>query len=98
MKKKTLLLMGTAAAAGIYGAIAGKGPFNGIRFKKQHERISRYVQTHYPSAAYTPVEATENGWVTVIKRLGMPRIILYVTCDDNGNYIFTESEVKETAR
>lgn len=92
MKKKTMLFIGTAAAAGIYGALTGKGPFNSIRFKKQHEHISRYVETHYPNACYTPIEATENGWVTVIKRLGMPKIILYVNCDDSGNYIFTESE------
>ncbi len=92
MKKKTLLLIGTAAAAGIYSAVTGKGPFNKIRFKEQHERISHYMETHYPNALYTPIEATENGWVTVIKRLGMPKIILYVTRDESGNYIFTETE------
>lgn len=93
MKKKTLFLLGTAAAAGIYGAVMGKGPFNRIRFKEQHERIANYMETHYPKAIYTPVEATENGYVTVIKRLGMPDIILYITCDEDGNYIFTESQV-----
>lgn len=92
MKRKTLFLIGTAAAAGIYSAMTGKGPFNRIRFKEQHERISHYVETHYPGALYTPVEATEKGWVTVIKRLGMPKIILYVNRDEMGNYIFTETE------
>ena len=96
MKKKTLFLMGTAAAAGIYSAVMGKGPFNKWRFGKQHERISHYVETHYPSARYTPVEAAGNGWVTVIRRFGMPKIILYVTCDNEGNYIFTESEVVDS--
>lgn len=93
MKKKTLFLIGTAAAAGIYSAVTGKGPFNKIRFKEQHERISHYVETHYPNAPYAPIEATGNGWVTVIRRLGMPKIILYVTRDEEGNYIFTESKV-----
>lgn len=93
MKKKTLFLIGTAAAAGIYSAITGRGPFNTARFKKQHERISHYVQTHYPEAVYSPIEATDKGWVTVIKRLGKPKIILYVTRDVEDNYIFTETEV-----
>lgn len=93
MKRKTLFFLGTAAAAGVYSAITGKGPFNRTRFRKQHERISRYVETHYPNARYTPIEATDKGWVTVIKRIGMPKIILYVTCDTSGNYIFTESVV-----
>ncbi|MCC8159904.1 MAG: hypothetical protein LIO53_01050 [Oscillospiraceae bacterium] len=93
MKKKTIFLIGAAAAAGVYGAVAGKGPFNKMRFKEQHERISHYVETHYPNALYTPIEATEKGWVTVIKRFSQPKIILYVTRDDFGNYIFTESSV-----
>ncbi len=96
MKKKTLFLVGAAAAAGIYGAVTGKGPFNALRFKKQHERISSYVETHYPGALYTPIEATENGWVTVIRRLFQPKIILYVSCDSDGNFIFTETEVENS--
>ena len=48
MKKRTLFLIGTAAAAGIYSAITGKGLFNKPRFKEQHERVANYVETHYP--------------------------------------------------
>lgn len=96
MKRKTLFFIGAAAVAGVYSAAVGKGPFNKWRFKDQHKRISRYVETHYPSARYSTVEATANGWVTVIRRFGMPKIILYVTCDNDGNYIFTESEVSES--
>lgn len=92
MKKRTIFLLG-AAVAGVYSAVSGKGPFNKIRFANQHEHISRYVNSHYPNGAYSPIEATENGWVTVIRRIGMPKIILYVTCDDDGNYIFEETEV-----
>ncbi len=95
MKKKTLFWLATAAAAGVYGAVTGKGPFNKMRFKEQHERISNYMETHYPKAIYTPVRATENGYVTVIKRLGMPDIILYITGDGEGNYIFTETVVTD---
>ena len=69
MKKKTLFLIGTAAAAGIYSAITGKGLFNKPRFKEQHERVANYVETHYPNAVYTPIEMTANGWVTAIMSL-----------------------------
>lgn len=93
MKKKTLFLIGTAAAAGIYSAATGKGVFNKTRFKEQHERISSYVNSHYPNCAYTPIEKTANGWVTVIRRIARPNIILYVTRDKNGNYVFSESKV-----
>ncbi len=94
MKKKTKLLLGSAAVAGVYSVITGKGPFNKLRFAKQHEHISRYVETHYPNGAYSPITATESGWVTVIKRIGMPKIILYVTCDEDGNYIFEEAKAE----
>lgn len=92
MKKKTALLIGAAAAAGLYSAIKGRGPFNGIRFKKQHDSIARYIETHYPGALYSPIEKTEKGYVTVIKRIGKAKIILYVNSDGSGNFIFTECE------
>lgn len=78
MKKRTLFLIGTAAAAGIYSAITGKGLFNKPRFKEQHQRVANYVETHYPNAVYTPIEMTANGWVTVIRRIARPNIILYI--------------------
>lgn len=93
MKKRTLFLIG-AAAAGIYSAAAGKGPFNKIRFKQQHEHIARYVEAHYPNAVYGPVEQAGNGWAVVIRRIGFPNILLYAACDDDGNYIFTEAEAQ----
>ena len=95
MKKRTKLFLMSAAVAGIYSAVKGKGPFNGIRFKEQHDRVANYVETNYPNALYLPIEETENGWVTTIIRFNMPKIILYVTKDEDGNYIFTESVVNE---
>lgn len=95
MKRKTKLFLAGAAVAGIYSAVKGKGPFNGIRFREQHERIANYVETNYPNALYLPITETENGWATTIIRVGMPKIILYITKDEDGNYIFTESVVNE---
>lgn len=94
MNKKTLFALG-AAAAGVYAAIEGKGPFNKLRFREQHERISHYVETHYPGALYSPIYATEKGYATVIRSIGRPKIILYASRGDDGNYIFTESTVSD---
>ena len=47
MKKNVLIMMGAVAAAGIYSAVKGKGPFNKIRFKEQHEKISNYVEIFF---------------------------------------------------
>ena len=48
MKRSTKAFLISAAAAGIYGAVNGKGPFNKLRFRDQHEHIANYVETHYP--------------------------------------------------
>ena len=91
MKKKTLFMLAGAAALGIYSAIEGKGPFNKFKFKDQHEAVSKYVETHYPGALYSPITATEDGWVTVIRSLKYPPIAIYIKQDSDGNFIFTEN-------
>lgn len=91
MKKKTLFMLAGAAAIGAYSAIEGKGPFNKIKFKDQHDAVSRYIETHYNGALYSPISKTQNGWVTIIRRFNQPNIVLYITKDDMGNYIFTEN-------
>ena len=93
MKKNVLIMMGAVAAAGIYSAVKGKGPFNKIRFKELHEKISNYVETHYPYSWYSPISATEKGWVTVITNRTGDRVLLYVSCDENGNYIYNENKI-----
>lgn len=95
MKKKNAIILATAAAAGIYSFINGKGIFNKMRFKDQHDAISRYVSSHYPNATYAPITATDTGWATVIIRPMQPKIFLYVTSSGDGIYIFHETDVKE---
>ncbi|MCD8390831.1 MAG: hypothetical protein LUD03_03195 [Firmicutes bacterium] len=90
MKKRTLILMAGAAAAGAVGALQGLGPFNKIKFKNQHDAVSRYVQTHYPHALYSPISQTKSGWLTVIRRLNMPPIMLYITLSPDGSFVFKE--------
>ena len=68
--------------------------FNRSRFKDQHDAVSRYVDAHYPGAVYSPIHATDNGWITVITTRDNTMISLFVTkCEDNV-YIFKEDIMK----
>lgn len=95
MKKKNIAILTTIAAAGVYSAVNGKGPFNKLRFKEQHDAVSRYVDAHYPNASYAPITAAGNGWATVIKRPNEPKIFLYLTRSNDNVYVFHESDVPE---
>lgn len=93
-KKSTLLtVLGAAAAYGIYSAVTGKGIFNKPHFKEQHDAVSRYVDSHYPRARYTPIEQTQNGWMTIITKSDFSRVMLYLSKAENGVYIFKEAPV-----
>ena len=91
MKRKTLLMLAGAAALGAYSFVEGKGPFNRLKFKDQHDAVSRYVEAHYPNALYSPIVETANGWTTSVRRFGMEPVILYITQSEDGMYIFSES-------
>ena len=91
MKTKTLIMIAGAAALGIYSFAEGKGPFNKLKFKNQHDAVSRYVEAHYPDALYSPIVETANGWTTSIRRFGMEPVILYITKSEDGMYIFSEA-------
>ena len=43
MKMRTKALLAAAVVTGIYSAVNGKGPFNKIRFKEQHEPPRRVL-------------------------------------------------------
>ena len=91
MKAKTLIMLAGAAALGAYSYAEGKGPFNKLKFKDQHDAVSRYVEAHYPNALYSPITQTANGWTTTIRRLGMQPVILYITKREDGMYVFREA-------
>lgn len=95
MKKKNIAILTTVAAAGIYSAVNGKGPFNKLRFKEQHDAVSRYVDAHYPKAAYGPITMAGNGWTTVIRQLNKPKVFLYFTRSGDGVYVFHESDIPQ---
>ena len=91
MKAKTLIMLAGAAAIGAYSFAEGKGPFNKLKFKDQHDAVSRYVEAHYPNALYSPITETANGWTTHIRRFGMEPVILYITKSEDGMYVFREA-------
>ncbi len=80
----------TVAAAGIYNAVKGNGIFNGPRFARQHDAVSKYVESHYPGATYAPIRATQNGWATIITEADGKRHNLYVGKTPDGVYVFKE--------
>lgn len=88
-KKKGKILFVTAAAAAVYSVAAGKGPFNKMRFKKQHEELSKYVDTNYPDCSYSPITAHGKGYSSAILRMGKPVSFVYFVESEDG-YIFTE--------
>lgn len=88
-----ITVMAGLAVTGIYNYVKGNGIFNKSRFKDQHDAVSRYVEAHYPGAFYSPIQATENGWLTIITTQDNKNISLTITkCDDNI-FVFKEETV-----
>ncbi len=90
MKAKTLLMLAGAAAIGAFSYAEGLGPFNRLKFKNEHDAVSRYVEAHYPNAVYSPIVGTANGWTVSVRRFGMEPVILYITKSADGMYVFRE--------
>lgn len=93
-KKNGKVMLAAAAALGIYSAVAGKGPFNKYRFKKQHEELEKYVDTNYPDCSYSPISVHGRGYTSTILRMGKPVCFLYFSKGEDGNYVFTELDEK----
>ena len=74
-----------------YRFYKGKGIFNKVRYKAQHEAVSNYMETHYPNAFYSDIVETENGWSCIITDQNR-KIVLYLTKTDDGTFIFWEQE------
>ena len=89
-KLKAASLLTAAAATTVYSVIRGIGIFNRPRFRSQHEAVSKYVETHYPGALYSPIHQTDFGWSTVIKTGVREKILLMITQTNDGIFIFKE--------
>ncbi len=93
-KVKRGAMLTTAIAATVYSFAAGKGLFNKLRFKEQHEELARYVDANYPGCSYAPVTKHGNGWSSAVRSMGRPIVFLYFSKSPNGVYVFTESKEK----
>ena len=90
-KKKLFALTATAAVATLYSAATGKGIFNHMRFKNEHDAIARYVESNYPGAMYSPVQKTEKGYAVIVRRPNRSsKIMLYAMPSGDGHYVFKE--------
>lgn len=94
MKKEHKFFAAAAgiAAVGLYRAIKGKGAFNGLRFKEQHDAVGKYVETHHKGAFYSAIEPTEHGWTCVITEPNA-KYLLHISRSENGVYIFSEEKL-----
>lgn len=90
---KLAALLAGAAAAGVYAAVRGKGVFNGPRFAKQHDAVQRYIDAKHKNAEYSPIEQVSNGWCTIVTETDGRKLMLYVTCDENGVFVFHEKRL-----
>ena len=82
------VLLGIAAWEA-YRYYKGKGIFNKIRYKQQHEAVSNYLETHYPNAFYSDIAETDDGWSCIVNDNGR-RIFLHLTRTDDGVFVFWE--------
>ena len=74
-----------------YRYYKGKGIFNKLRFKDQHDALSHYLETHYPDATCSDIVEANGGWSCIIKDEDR-EIVIYITKTDEGVYLFSEKE------
>lgn len=88
---KRYAVLTAVAAAGLYGLIAGKGPFNRMRFGEQHDALAKYVDNNHPGCSYSPIAAQGRGWTAAVRRRGRTVAVVYFIKSTDGAYVFTES-------
>ncbi len=90
MKKKNAILLAAVAAGVAYSAYEGRGVFNKIRFRSVHEAVSSYVNSHYSNAYYSPISATQKGYITTITTSAGEKVLLYITRSKENVFVFSE--------
>lgn len=91
-KKGTKLVLLGAAALGAYNLYKGKGVFNKLRFKEQHDAVADYLENKYPDATYSEIALTDKGWSCIVET-GKNNFVLYMTKSPEEVYIFWEKEI-----
>ena len=90
-KNSRLPLFLGIAAWEAYRFYKGKGIFNKIRYKEQHEALGNYLDTHYPNAFYSDIVEADGGWSCIVNDNGR-RIVVYMIKTEDGVYLFSEKE------
>lgn len=92
MKKSKITILAGAALFEVYRLYKGKGIFNKLRYKQQHEAVSNYMETHHPGVFYSDISETGSGWTCVINEKNR-RIMLYLSRTPDGVFVFWEKEI-----
>lgn len=92
MKKSKITILAGAALFEVYRLYKGKGIFNKLRYKQQHEAVSNYMETHHPGAFYSDISETGSGWTCVINEKNR-RIMLCLSRTPDGVFVFWEKEI-----
>lgn len=91
-KRSTKLILLGAAALGAYNLYKGKGAFNKVRFKEQHQAVSDYLESHFPNSTYSEITPTDEGWSCVVNTYPK-NFVLYMTKTNDGMFVFWEKEI-----
>ncbi len=89
-RNRVPFLLGIAAWEA-YRFYKGRGIFNKLRFKAQHDALCNYLETHYPNAFYSDIVEVDGGWSCIVKDSGREHII-YMTRTEDGMFLFSEKE------
>lgn len=88
---KLPVLIGFAAFEA-YRFYKGRGVFNRLRFKAQHEAVSSYIEAHYPGSHYSEITETDGGWSCVVTA-PEGKIVLYMTKTPDNVFVFWEKSM-----
>ena len=88
--RKLPFLLGVAAWEA-YRFYKGKGIFNKLRYKEQHDALGKYLETHYPDAFYSDIVETDDGWSCMVNTGGR-KVLVYMTKTNDGTFVFWEKE------
>ena len=91
-RNKLLLLAGVGATLG-YAFLKNTGILNRAMYRKEYEAVSRYVDAHFPGAAFTEIQKTDTGFITVVTLPGGAQKALTFSKADEEIYDFSETDI-----
>jgi len=90
-KKAVLIGLGTAL---LYSAVKGNGIFNKPRFYFVYKALEKYLSSNHADSNIGEIVKTKNGWSCIVNDKGKSFVVNISKAVD-GNYLFSESELKE---